>query len=79
LAADDIQLKYGNGYDHNFVLNDHDGAGLKKAAMVIGAVSGIVMEVFTDEPAVQLYGGNFILSENTVGVAQKMISERPFV
>ena len=66
MAADDIQLKYGNGYDHNFVLNTGDGATLKKAAIVTGDITGIVMEVLTEEPAVQFYGGNFMQSENTV-------------
>ena len=44
----------------------HDGAGLKKAAMVVGDVSGIAMEVFTEEPAVQFYRANFMQPENTV-------------
>jgi aldose 1-epimerase len=56
------QLMNGKGYDHNFVLN---GAGMKKAATITGDQSGIVMEVFTEEPGLQFYGGNFMQSKNT--------------
>ena len=54
---DDQQLKYGFGYDHNFVL---DGSGLKLAAAVIEPNSGRKMEVITSEPGLQFYGGNFL-------------------
>jgi len=66
LFDDDIQLKYGKGYDHNFILNGNDGKRLKMAASVIADISGIKMDVFTEEPAVQFYGGNFMQSENTL-------------
>lgn len=55
------QLKNGLGYDHNYVLN---GTGYKKAATVIGDKSGIVMEVYTEEPGLQFYSGNFMQSKN---------------
>ncbi|MEE9364130.1 MAG: aldose epimerase family protein [Cellulophaga sp.] len=51
------QLKFGFGYDHNFVL---DGTGLKTAAKIVAPKSGRVMEVITDEPGMQLYSGNFL-------------------
>jgi aldose 1-epimerase len=51
------QLKLGFGYDHNFVL---DGKGIKLAARVEEPTSGRVMEVITDEPGLQFYGGNFL-------------------
>lgn len=54
------QLKYGKGYDHNFVLNKNNGDSLTKAAEVAGDKSGIVMDVFTREPGIQFYGGNFM-------------------
>jgi aldose 1-epimerase len=57
------QLKFGAGYDHNFVLN---GQGLRSAATAIGDKSGIVMEVITDQPGVQLYTGNWMQGENTI-------------
>lgn len=53
------QLKNGNGYDHNWVLAT-GGDITKKAAEVRNDVSGIVLEVYTDEPGVQAYTGNFL-------------------
>ncbi|MFN2438660.1 MAG: galactose-1-epimerase, partial [Chitinophagaceae bacterium] len=58
------QLKYGKGYDHNFVLND-SSTTMKQAATIIGDKSGIEMTVFTQEPGLQFYGGNFMQSKNT--------------
>ena len=58
------QLSFGGGYDHNFVLNKTLGNELTHAATAIGDVSGIVMEVFTNEPGIQLYCGNFMNAEN---------------
>lgn len=56
------QLNNGKGYDHNFVLN---GNGMKKAATISGDLSGIVMDVYTEEPGLQFYGGNFMQGKNT--------------
>jgi aldose 1-epimerase len=53
------QLKFGNGYDHNWVLNQADG-GLTFAAKVFEPNSGRTMEVYTNEPGIQFYGGNFL-------------------
>jgi aldose 1-epimerase len=53
------QLKRGKGYDHCWVLNNQD-KGLRFAASVYEPTSGRVMEVFTDEPGIQLYTGNFL-------------------
>lgn len=47
------------GYDHNYVLNDWDGS-LKQAAKVVEPTSGRVMEVWTTEPGLQFYTGNFL-------------------
>src|SRR5580765_2845319 len=55
----DEQLKFGKGYDHNWVLNK-SGDGLTKAAEVNEPKSGRVMEVWTTEPALQFYTGNFL-------------------
>ena len=49
----------GKGYDHNFVLNNQDG-DLALAAKVRDPKSGRVLNVFTTEPGVQFYGGNFL-------------------
>ena len=55
----DEQLKFGKGYDHNFVLNGKMGT-LRQAARVFEQTSGRVMEVWTTEPGVQFYTGNFL-------------------
>ena len=59
------QLKNGAGYDHNLILNAGKGTGLTKAGNVVGDKSGIVMEIFTDQPGMQFYCGNFMESKNT--------------
>ncbi len=59
IEADNPQIKYGMGYDHNWVLNKGAG-GLTKAAEVTEPKSGRVMEVWTTEPALQFYTGNFL-------------------
>lgn len=53
------QLKNGDGYDHNWVLNTK-GDISKVAATVYSPVSGIQLEVYTDEPGIQVYAGNFL-------------------
>ncbi|GAA4733779.1 galactose mutarotase [Flavisolibacter ginsenosidimutans] len=52
------QIKIGGGYDHNFVLNKGESE-LSFAAKATGDKSGIVMDVFTTEPGLQLFSGNF--------------------
>ena len=56
--ADDQQLRNVGGYDHNFVLDP--AQGLRRCARLTGDRSGIVMEVWTEKPGVQLYTGNFL-------------------
>ena len=63
---DNEQLMNGKGYDHNFALNVTDGKGLQKAATVVGDKSGIVMDIFTQEPGLQFYSGNFMQGKNTL-------------
>ncbi len=53
------QLKNGNGYDHNWVLNT-DGDINQIAATVYDPTTGIELEVYTDEPGLQVYSGNFL-------------------
>ena len=53
------QLKNGNGYDHNWVLNTK-GDITRKCATLSSPKTGIVMDVYTDEPGVQFYAGNFL-------------------
>lgn len=54
------------GYDHNFVLNNPD-SGVRKIATVEHEESGRIMEVYTDQPGVQLYTGNFLDGSLTDG------------
>ena len=55
----DEQMKYGFGYDHNFVLNNSDGS-LRLIATVCEPTTGRLMEVFSTEPGVQFYSGNHL-------------------
>jgi aldose 1-epimerase len=59
IEQDDQQLVYGLGYDHNWVLNAAS-EGLTLAAKVVEPASRRKMEVYTNEPAIQFYGGNFL-------------------
>ncbi len=64
IGADDEQLRNGLGYDHNYVLRAAGSAGLIRAVRVAEPRSGRVMEVWTNEPGVQFYSGNFLDSTN---------------
>ena len=59
IEADDEQLAYGGGYDHNWIVNGESGE-LRLAARVYEPISGRVMEVHTTEPAIQFYAGNMM-------------------
>lgn len=59
IDAAEEQIRFGGGYDHNFVLNGSMGT-LRKAAEVYSPASGRVLEVSTTEPGVQFYTGNFL-------------------
>ncbi len=55
------QIKFGRGYDHNFVLNKPEGVtGTTLAATVYEPKSGRLMQVLTTEPGMQFYSGNFL-------------------
>jgi aldose 1-epimerase len=58
-AAGDEQIKFGGGYDHNWVVNGSMGT-LRPAARVVEPKSGRILEVSTTEPGVQFYTGNFL-------------------
>lgn len=60
VAQPDKQLRHGQGYDHNFVLNKPNGREMTRAARVHEPVSGRVLELFTEEPGLQFYSGNFL-------------------
>lgn len=59
------QLVFGKGYDHNYVLNKTKALGMYHAAKVKGDKTGIVMDIYTQEPGLQFYSGNFMQSKNT--------------
>ncbi|MFU8893897.1 MAG: aldose epimerase family protein [Luteolibacter sp.] len=63
IDADFEPLHFGNGYDHAWVLRP--GSGMRRAARIRHPGSGRVMEILTDQPAIQLYTGNFV--EGVVG------------
>ncbi len=59
IEADDEQIRNGGGYDHSFVVDGYNEE-LKLACTVRERTSGRIMEVWTTEPAVQFYTGNFL-------------------
>ncbi len=59
LEVEDEQLVNGAGYDHNWVLDRKSESEMELAASVYEPASGRFMEVYTDQPALQFYGGNF--------------------
>ena len=63
IDAGDEQIRFGGGYDHNWVLNGEAGT-LRLAARVSEPTTGRVMEVLTTEPGVQFYAGNFLDGSN---------------
>ena len=67
--ASDEQLRFGLGYDHNWVINNADGT-LRLAAVLHDPHSGRVMELLTTAPGVQFYSGNF-LDGRTIGKKQR--------
>jgi aldose 1-epimerase len=63
----DQQLQFGRGYDHCWVLNDQEASNktnLTLAATLYEATSGRVMSVYTTEPGIQFYSGNFLDGSN---------------
>lgn len=75
ISADHPQIKRGNGYDHNYVINRATHNELVLAARVEEPTSGRVMEVRTTEPGMQLYTGNF-LDGSIIGKAGQPYGER---
>jgi aldose 1-epimerase len=69
------QLKFGLGYDHNWVLNRKDKRSLSLAAEVYEESTGRVMTITTTEPGIQFYSGNF-LDGTLVGKKDKVYNHR---
>jgi len=59
IGEPNAQLAFGRGYDHNWVLKNYSGR-VRKAAELYEPVSGRLMTVFTDQPGLQFYSGNFL-------------------
>lgn len=71
INAEDEQLGFTGGYDHNFVIDGHENGRARRLAVTASdPVSGRVMEVYTDLPGVQFYAGNFIQKHEGKGGAQ---------
>jgi aldose 1-epimerase len=67
IANDEEQLRLGNGFDHNFVLNKHSEN--RPVATVMSEKTGISMSLFTDMPGIQFYSGNGLGGEPQKGGA----------
>lgn len=59
IEADDLQLRQGSGYDHNFVLDDESGAR-RRVATLFDPLSGRVLDVESTAPGIQFYTGNHL-------------------
>ena len=75
LGVENEQLRNGGGYDHNWVLDRQTSGQLELAASVLEPASGRYMEVWTDQPALQFYGGNFF-DGSTCGKYDRPLSYR---
>lgn len=71
IEVEDTQLAYGEGYDHNFVLSGNKVDGLTHAATLVGDKSGIKMDIYTEEPGLQFYSGNFMSEKVTLKNGKK--------
>lgn len=60
IDADDVQLKNGKGYDHNWVVNRKTEKDVEFVASLYEPTTGRVMEVWSDQPGIQFYSGNFL-------------------
>ncbi len=76
ISADDQQLKLAGGYDHNWIPNREGDRTLVLAAEVHEAGSGRVLQVFTSQPGVQFYSGNFL--DGTIRGKQGKVYQRRY-
>jgi aldose 1-epimerase len=60
IGQTDTQLRYGKGYDHNWVLDRKDATGLVHAVRVADTTTGRTLDITTTEPGLQFYSGNFL-------------------
>lgn len=70
IDAEHEQLSFGNGYDHNWVISRESLSEVEWVASVYSPVTNIQMDILTDQPGLQFYGGNFLTGKE-VGKAGK--------
>ena len=75
IEAEHEQIKFGKGYDHNWVINQEKPGEMTLAARVVEPTSGRVLEVRTTEPGIQFYTGNYLDGSN-VGKSDKKYEHR---
>lgn len=78
IEADDVQLKNGTGYDHNWVIDRKSEKDVELIASLYEPASGRFMEILTDQPALQFYSGNFFTGAS-VGKYGKALNYREAV
>ena len=72
------QMNYGGGYDHNFVLNKENEKEMSLAGYVIDPKTGRRMDIFTEEPGIQFYGGNFMDGSDIGKYGKKFLYRESF-
>jgi aldose 1-epimerase len=72
IGGDDAQLAIGHGYDHNWVLNQTSPPSLIEAARARDPESGRTLTVYTTEPGLQFYSGNFLVGQGVVGTGGRV-------
>ncbi|MBN2485147.1 MAG: galactose mutarotase [Bacteroidales bacterium] len=73
LQTESTQLTYGGGYDHNWAINTTQSEnGYYESAIVSSPLTGVQMEIFSQEPGLQFYGGNFFNGTITAGDGNKV-------
>ena len=78
INSSDDQIVYGGGYDHNFILNKMVKDSLSHAATVFESNRGVKMEIFTTEPGIQFYGGNFMDGSDIGKYGKKFLYRESF-
>lgn len=78
INEENVQLKYGAGYDHNWVINRKSEKDIEFIASLYSPTSGRVMEVWSDQPGLQFYSGNFF-NGKVVGKYGKTMNYREAV
>ena len=78
IDSNEEQIIFGGGYDHNFVLKKPTQNSLSHAATVFETTRGVKMEIFTTEPGIQFYGGNFMDGSDVGKYGKKFLYRESF-